>query len=283
MILLTGGKGQLGGEFQKLFKKLGIEYIAPGHRELDITDINAVKNFLKGKNIDFVINCAAYNDVDKAEIEPEKCFAVNCLAPENLALESRKLGAVFVTYSSDFVFDGEKKEPYTESDIVNPMSVYSKSKAEGERRVFTACDKSFVIRTSWVFGTGNDNFVKNVIAWSQQREKLELVEDQISSPTYAKDLAEYSWKLINSDKFGLYHLSNAGTASKYDEGKYVLGKIGWKGELLKVKTSKFNLPAKRPRYSKLSNLKAEKIIGKKMPYWKNSVDRFFEEIKEGDL
>ncbi|ADO84078.1 dTDP-4-dehydrorhamnose reductase [Ilyobacter polytropus] len=283
MILLTGGKGQLGSEFQKLFKKLGVEYIAPGHREMDITDINAVKNFLDGKNIDFVINCAAYNDVDRAEMEPENCFAVNCLAPENLALESKKIGAVFVTYSSDFVFDGEKKKPYTESDIVNPMSVYSKSKAEGEKRVFTACDKIFVIRTSWVFGTGNNNFVKNVINWSQQRGKIELVEDQVSSPTYAKDLAEYSWKLINSDKYGLYHLSNTGTASKYEEGKYILEKIGWKGELLKVKTSKFNLPAKRPRYSKLSNQKAEKITGKKMPQWKNSIDRFFEEIKEGDL
>ncbi|WP_320047717.1 dTDP-4-dehydrorhamnose reductase [uncultured Ilyobacter sp.] len=283
MILLTGGKGQLGSEFQKLFKRVGIEYIATGHRELDITDIDAVKNFLKEKNIDIIINCAAYNYVDRAEKEPEKCFAVNSLAPKNLALESKKIGAVFVTYSSDFVFDGGKKKPYTESDIPNPMSVYSKSKVEGEKCVFAAYDKSFVIRTSWVFGMGNNNFVKNVIKWSKAREKLELVEDQVSSPTYAKDLAEYSWELINSDKYGLYHLSNAGVASKYEEGKYILEKIGWKGELVKVNTSKFNLPARRAEYSKLSSQKAEKIIGKKMPHWKNAIDRFFKEMEEGNL
>jgi len=282
MILLTGGTGQLGREFQNLFKKLGIEYISPGRGELDITDINTVKNFIEGKEIDFIINCAAYNDVDRAETEPEKCFALNSLAPVNLALEAKKLGAFFVTYSSDFVFNGVKKNPYTESDLPDPISIYSESKAEGEKRVFAAYEKSFVIRTSWVFGMGNNNFVKSVISWSKERKKLELVDDQVSSPTYSKDLAEYSWKLIKSGKFGLYHLSNAGIASKYDEGKYILKKLGWKGELVKVKTSKFNLPAKRPEYSKLSSQKSEKIIGMKMPHWKNAIDRFFEEMEEGD-
>ncbi|WP_319371569.1 dTDP-4-dehydrorhamnose reductase [uncultured Ilyobacter sp.] len=283
MILLTGANGQLGREFQKLFKRKGVRYIGLGREELDITDMDAVKNFLKEKNIDYIINCAAYNDVDKAEGEQKKCFALNCYAPENMALESKKIGTVFVTYSTDFVFDGLKNEPYTESDLPNPLNAYACSKSEGESRVLAAYDRSFVIRTSWVFGMGNDNFVKRVIKWSKNSEKLNIVDDQVSAPTYSKDLAEYSWKLINTERFGLYHLSNSGAASKYDVAKYVLEKIEWKGRLVRAKTAEFGLPAKRSPYSKLSSEKAEKVIGEKMPHWKNGIDRFFEEMEEGNF
>jgi dTDP-4-dehydrorhamnose reductase len=279
MILLTGSDGQLGKDFQKLFDDLDLEYIATDYKELDITRQDDIRNFVKDKNIDYIINCAAYNDVDKAEEESQKCFVLNSIAPKNLALISKEIGAVYVTYSTDFVFDGEKKTPYTEEDMPNPMCVYSKAKLEGEKNVLKIYEKSFVIRTSWVFGLANNNFNKQVINWSKNRSELNIVDDQVSVPTYSKDLAEYSWKLIKSNEFGLYHLVNNGVASKYDQAKYVLESIGWNGKLGTAKTEDFNLPAKRAEYSKLSSKRAEKIIGEKMPCWKDAVDRFLKELE----
>jgi dTDP-4-dehydrorhamnose reductase len=222
--------------------------------------------------------------VDKAEEEIEQCYKLNTYAPRNLALIAEEIGAVYVTYSTDFVFDGEKKEPYTEDDNPNPFSVYAKSKLEGERLTLENYEKSFVIRTSWVFGIANNNFSKLVINWSKNRDDLNIVDDQVSVPTYSKDLSKYSWELIKSNKFGLYHISNAGIASKYDQAKYVLDKIGWCGKLGKAKKKDFNLPAKRAEYSKLSSEKAEKVIGEIIPHWKDAIDRFLEEMKEkGEL
>ena len=209
---------------------------------------------------------------------------LNAEAPKNLALIANKIGAIFVTYSSDFVFDGLEKEPYTEKDILNPISEYSKSKVQGEKMVLESCKRSFVIRTSWLFGIGGNNFNKQVINWSKSRNELNIVDDQVSVPTYSMDLAEFSWKLIQTEKFGLYHITNDGIASKYDQAKYVLEKIGWKGTLGRAKTVDFNLPAKRPAYSKLDSSKVEKLLGEKIPTWQSGIDRFLEEMKEnGEL
>ena len=283
-ILLTGSNGQLGHDFKKIFNKKNIKYIATDYKELDITsDKDLNKFFQENEEITHVINCAAYNDVDKAENDP-KTWLLNAEAPKNLALIANKIGAIFVTYSSDFVFDGLEKEPYTEKDILNPISEYSKSKVQGEKMVLESCKRSFVIRTSWLFGIGGNNFNKQVINWSKSRNELNIVDDQVSVPTYSMDLAEFSWKLIQTEKFGLYHITNDGIASKYDQAKYVLEKIGWKGKLGRAKTVDFNLPAKRPAYSKLDSSKVEKLIGEKIPTWQSGIDRFLEEMKEnGEL
>ena len=283
-ILLTGSNGQLGHDFKKIFNKKNIKYIATDYKELDITsDKDLNKFFQENEEITHVINCAAYNDVDKAENDP-KTWLLNAEAPKNLALIANKIGAIFVTYSSDFVFDGLEKEPYTEKDILNPISEYSKSKVQGEKMVLESCKRSFVIRTSWLFGIGGNNFNKQVINWSKSRNELNIVDDQVSVPTYSMDLAEFSWKLIQTGKFGLYHITNDGIASKYDQAKYVLEKIGWKGTLGRAKTADFNLPAKRPAYSKLGSSKVEKLLGEKIPTWQSGIDRFLEEMKEnGEL
>ena len=247
MILITGANGQLGYDFQRLFDSLEVKYIATDVADFDITNEKSIDDFfLKHNNISLIINCAAYNDVDKAESEPDFCILLNSRAPFNLAKKTKEIGATFVTYSTDFVFDGDIRDPYTEEDIPNPPSVYAKSKRMGEEAVLAEYDKSFVIRTSWVFGIANNNFVKQVINWSKTRDNLNIVDDQISAPTYSKDLAEFSWKLIQTGKFGLYHISNNGSASKYDQAKYVLDKIGWSGTLGRAKTKEFNLPAARP-------------------------------------
>ncbi len=278
-VLITGANGQLGYDFQRLFDKKKIEYVATDYKELNITDIDAIKKFILGKGFTHIINCAAYNNVDKAEEEKERCFALNTYAPRDLANIAKEIGAIFATYSTDFVFGGEKVTPYTEEDIPNPPSVYALSKYEGEKLVLEAYKKSFVIRTSWVFGIANNNFNKQVIGWSKGRDKLNIVDDQISVPTYSKDLAEYSWELIKTSKFGLYQLSNDGECSKKEQARYVLNNIGWTGKLDSAKTVDFNLPAKRSKYSKISSEKAEKIIGKKMPHWKDAMDSFLEELK----
>ena len=283
-ILLTGSNGQLGHDFKKIFNKKNIEYIATDYKELDITnDEDLNKFFQENEGITHVINCAAYNDVDKAETD-KKVWLLNAEAPKKLAEFSKKIGAIFVTYTTDFVFDGEKNSPYVEGDKTNGISEYGKSKAQGEKDVLEAYDKSFVIRTSWVFGIANNNFNKQVINWSKSRNELNIVDDQVSVPTYSMDLAEFSWKLIQTGKFGLYHITNDGIASKYDQAKYVLEKIGWKGTLGRAKTADFNLPAKRPAYSKLDSSKVEKLLGEKIPTWQSGIDRFLEEMKEnGEL
>ena len=283
-ILLTGSNGQLGHDFKKIFNKKNIEYIATDYKELDITnDEDLNKFFQENEGITHVINCAAYNDVDKAETD-KKVWLLNAEAPKKLAEFSKKIGAIFVTYTTDFVFDGEKNSPYMEDDKTNGVSEYGKSKAQGEKDVLEAYDKSFVIRTSWVFGIANNNFNKQVINWSKSRNELNIVDDQVSVPTYSMDLAEFSWKLIQTEKFGLYHITNDGIASKYDQAKYVLEKIGWKGTLGRAKTADFNLHAKRPAYSKLDSSKVEKLLGEKIPTWQSGIDRFLEEMKEnGEL
>ena len=279
MILITGAKGQLGYDFQRLFDEIDEKYIATDRDDLDITDIEKVREFVKDKNITLIINCAAYNNVDKAEEEPEICKKLNTYAPRDLAIVAKEIGADYITYSTDFVFDGKKKAPYTEEDIPNPLSVYGRSKYEGEKEVFKVKLDSFVVRTSWVFGIANNNFNKQVINWSKSKDELSIVDDQISSPTYSKDLAYYSWELIKTKKYVLYHLSNDGEASKYDQGKYVLEKIGWQGKVNRAKTKDFNLKAKRAEYTKLDSSKLEKVIDKKIPSWENGIDRFLEEME----
>lgn len=278
MILITGANGQLGHDLQRILDERKEEYVATDRETLDITNIDMVREFVKDKNISLIINCAAYNNVDKAEDEVELCKMLNTYAPRDLAIVAKEIGVDYITYSTDFVFDGKKKLPYTEEDTPNPLSVYGKTKYEGEKEVFRAKPDSFVVRTSWVFGIGNNNFNKQVISWSKNKDELSIVDDQVSSPTYSYDLAYYSLELVKTKKYGLYHLSNEGEASKYDQAKYVLEKTNWQGKLNRAKTKDFNLKAKRAEYTKLSSEKLESVIGQKLPTWQSGIDRFLEEL-----
>ena len=279
MILITGANGQLGYDFQRLFDSLGTKYIATDIANFDITDRKSIDDFFSiHSNISLIINCAAYNDVDKAESEIELCNKLNAEAPFNLAKKAKEIGAIFITYSTDFVFYGDIRNPYTEEDMPNPPSIYAKSKRLGEISVLEEYEKVFIIRTSWLFGLANNNFNTQVINWSKDCTELSIVDDQLSSPTYSKDLAYYSWKLINTNLYGLYHITNSGSCSKYDQAKYVLDKIGWTGNLRRIKTEDLNLSAKRSKFSKLDSTKVENIIGEKIPGWQEAIDRYFNEL-----
>ena len=275
-ILITGANGQLGQAFQKKFEQLNIQYIAKGSKELDITKIDQLRNLVQNeKGITHIINCAAYNHVDKAEEEWEKAYQINGLGVRNLSIISNEINAELIHYSTDYVFSGKKGE-YTIYDTVDPINKYGESKALGEREV-TQAQGYYLIRTSWVFGVGKDNFAKKVINWSQNNKELKITTDEKSAPTYTEDLVEATLELIKQKVYGIYHITNT-PCTRYEWAEYILKKIGWEGTLKPAKRSDFNLPAKRPESSVLNNFGYTEVTGKTMPEWKDATDRFLKEM-----
>jgi len=277
-ILISGAKGQLGQEFQKLFQKEKIEYIPTDHEELDITNLKKIREYVKDKNITHIINCAAYNLVDKAEEDWKTAYNVNGLAVKNLAIIANEKNAELIHYSTDYVFGGNKNEPYTIYDKPNPINKYGESKELGEKFISLAY-KYYLIRVSWVFGIGNNNFAKKVIQWSKNNEVLKIADDEISSPTYAVDLAYATYKLIQEKAYGLYHITNT-SCSRYEWAEYILKKVNWNGKLERASKDDFKLPAKRPGNSVLDNYGLKETINYEMPTWQDATERFLKELKE---
>lgn len=275
-VLITGANGQLGQEFQKLFGKEGIEYIPAGHGTLDITNLRMLREFVKGKNISHIINCAAYNAVDKAEEDWKTAYLVNGFGVRNLAIVANEIGAELIHYSTDYVFDGRKKSPYTIYDAPNPINKYGESKLLGERFCQMA-QKYYLVRVSWVFGSGNINFPKKVLEWIKGKDIIRIADDEISSPTYAVDLAYATYLLIKERAYGLYHITNT-PASRYEWAEYILNKINFKGKIERAKRDEFKLPAKRPGYSVLDNFGLKETINFEMPSWQEATDRFLKEL-----
>lgn len=277
-ILITGANGQLGKDFQKYLKQKNIDHIPTDSSDLDITNLKQLRQFTKENDgITHIINCAAYNAVDKAEEEWEKAYSINGLGVRNLALISNKINAELIHYSTDYVFSGDKGSKYTIYDTPNPINKYGESKALGEKFVKLS-DKYYLIRVSWVFGTGNNNFAKKVIEWSKNKKELRIVDDEISSPTYTVDLVKATINLIKMKAYGLYHITNT-PCSRYEWAEYILKETGWNGKLSKAKKEEFNLPAERPDYAVLDNFGYYETTGEKMPEWKNATKKFLEEMR----
>jgi len=275
-VLITGANGQLGQEFQKKFNQLKIVHIPTDYQQLDITNIDQIRKLVqKEKDITHIINCAAYNNVDKAEEEWEKAYTINGLAVRNLAIVSNEINAELIHYSTDYVFSGTKKE-YTIYDEPSPINKYGESKALGEKEVKQA-QKYYLIRVSWVFGMGNINFAKKVISWSKDKEELSITTDEKSAPTYTVDLVEATLELIKQKVYGLYHITNT-PCTRYEWAEYILKQIGWQGRLKQAKRSDFNLPAMRPESSVLNNFGYSQVTGKSMPDWKDATNRFLKEM-----
>lgn len=278
LVLITGANGQLGRAFQELFKNEGAEFIAAPKEELDITDLKKIREFVsKNPGITHIINCAAYNKVDEAEKDWKTAYLVNGLGPRNLAIVANEIDAELVHYSTDYVFSGEKGSPYTIYDTPDPINRYGESKVLGERFIMSIADKLYLIRTGWVFGDG-ENFAKKVIEWSKKNQVLRIVDDEISSPTYAPDLARATGELIKQRAYGLYHITNRGYCSRYEWAEFILNKIGWSGELKRAKQEDFNLPAKRPKFSVLEGFGLWETIGMKMEEWIRRTTEFIEKI-----
>ena len=278
-VLVTGAEGQLAGEIIRQCMECGYEVIAHNRVTLDICDAHCLNNIVAEAKPDVVVNCAAYNDVDKAETDWQTAYMVNGIGVKNLAYACRKFGAVLMHFSSDYVFDGTSSRPYTIGDIPRPISRYAASKHLGEQLMQSHIDRFFLIRTSWVFGNGKFSFPLRLLEWAGKNRVLRIVDDQASSPTYAADLAQASIKLLNTENYGLFHITNSGSASKYEWAGYILNHIGWDGLLQRVKSEEFNSPAQRPKYSVLDNFPLDRVIGGTPPGWQDATDRFMKELK----
>lgn len=261
------------------------DIIAVDLPRFDITNKAQVLTYIEKLGPEIIINCAAYTNVDACETEQALADQVNGVAVGYLAEAAKKVDAVLVHISTDYVFDGHKSTPYDEEDPANPQSAYGRSKLLGERELLSSClDKFFIVRTSWLYGPGGNNFVETIIRLAKERSELRIVCDQIGSPTYTGDLASAVFCLLQSSSpFGIYHFSNEGECSWYEFSKKIVGLARARGELLKVesicpiKTEEYPLPAKRPQNSLFSKEKYMKATGKQIPLWEESLANYFTE------
>lgn len=246
------------------------------HKSLDIADSDLVTQTLKKDRPDAVINCAAWTDVDGCEFDQERAFGANARGPENLANASREIGAVLVTVSTDYVFDGQKQGFYTQRDNPNPESVYGASKLEGERRAQLADARTVVVRTGFVFGLAGTNFLSTIIQRARRGEKLKAIDDAYGTPTYAPELARRLRELAQLDLPGVFHVVSAGDGASYEE--FVRAALDLGGypstNVESVKTDSLNRPAPRPRNSRLKCLFSEAIGLAPLPFWKDSLQSF---------
>ncbi len=266
--LVVGGGGQLG---QALNLKLP-DVISVERDELDITDYQAVREYLHQSNAQFVINTAAYTAVDKAEEEIELAFRVNTQGAKNLALASQETKMSLVYISTDYVFDGESDSPYRENSKTNPLSVYGKTKVAGEEEVRRFNAQHMIVRTSWLYGTWGANFVTNMIKRAESG-RVRVVTDQIGSPTYVNHLAEGIHSLLCVGEYGTFHMAGGGQASWYELTKEVFDQLGLDVQVDPALTSEFPTPAPRPKYSVLGSLCLPNIHTA-LPHWKEGVKDF---------
>jgi len=256
-ILVTGAQGQLGTDMVLCLERQPEQYqvFGYGRSELDITDVSQVAKIFEQVKPDVVLHTAAYTQVDQAETDRDRAYAVNALGTRNLVLEAEKVGAKFVYLSTDYVFDGQHRQgvPYKESDRTNPQSVYGQSKRAGEEYVLSLSSQYFIVRTSWVYGKYGANFVKTMLKLGSEGKPLKVVDDQFGSPTYTVDLACFLKQLIGTEKYGIYHATNSGSCSWYEFAKEVFAAAGMKVELTPCTTADFPRPAPRPAYSVLEH------------------------------
>lgn len=265
--LITGAKGQLAKEFVKELTNKGFEFIALTKEELDISDTNKVFKVIKEIKPDIVINCAAYNLVDKAESSPTEAIAVNTLGVANLAFACADVKATLVHYSTDYVFDGTKRGFYTEEDQPTPLNEYGKSKLLGEFFIQKVLENYLIFRVSWVYGEGRQNFIYKLLQWAKEREVLQIAFNEVSVPTYTGFIVEKTLKALEKGLTGLYHLVPRGYASRYEWAKLALKLLRIEKVLIPVEKEIFNLPAKRPDFSAMSCEKIEKALGEAFEEW----------------
>jgi dTDP-4-dehydrorhamnose reductase len=274
-ILITGANGQLAREFQRYFERTGTHTVtALSKKELDISDFESVSGVLSSNNPSVVINCAAYNLVDRAEDDSDAAFRVNAAGVKNLAVSCRANSVFLVHYSTDYVFDGTKENYYTETDSTYPLNVYGESKLSGERMLAEETDNFLLFRVSWVFGQGTANFLYKLSEWAKDRDILKIVCNQVSVPTYTEDIVKYTIAALDKGLRGTYHLPNSGYASRYEVARYYIERLGLKRTVLPVDSIFFNERARRPYFSAMSNKKLSKELGVEIPGWADAVDRF---------
>lgn len=285
-ILITGANGQLGTEFKQISKFFPhYHFVFASRDELDIADADSVNNFFNSSALSYCINCAAYTAVDKAETETEQAYNVNSRATENLAKASEEYNTRFIHISTDYVFDGTASSPYKEDSKTNPVSVYGKSKLEGEQKAIKANPDSVIIRTAWVYSQFGKNFVKTMLRLMNDKPEIGVVSDQVGSPTYAADIATAIMKIISSGDWypGIYHFSNQGIISWHEFATAIKELSGSNCKVNPITTDQYPTPAKRPAYSVMDSSKISTTYNISLINWKQSLQTCLERIKEQTL
>ena len=278
-VWIVGSGGQIGTAINAVLDPLEIEVFNTDKNELDITETDEVLSFGEINRPDVIINCAAVTDTELCEKEPELAYRVNALGARNLSIVARKVGAKMVQLSTDDVFDGLSKKPYSEFDDTNPTTVYGRSKRAGENYVKEFTHKHFIIRSNWVYGEGH-NFVTRVLDAADQGKPLAVASDQFGSPTSAKDLARIILYLIRTNEYGTYHATCKGTCNRYEFANEILRIAGKKVDLKSVPTSESDLSSVRPAYAVLDNFILRIIDVYEMPEWRASLEEYMNERME---
>jgi dTDP-4-dehydrorhamnose reductase len=272
-ILVIGAKGQLGSELQEISKNYPFQFFFYDVAEMDITNKDLVDQGIAALKPDYLINCAAYTAVDKAEADKELAFAINAEAVKYLALACNANNVQFIHISTDYVFSGNAKEPYKEDDTLSPINVYGESKLKGEEEAIAGNKNVIIIRTAWVYSIYGNNFVKTMLRLMKSKPEINVVADQVGSPTYAHDLAEAIIQIISSGEWvpGVYHFTNEGVISWFDFANEIKAQSSLSCKVNAISTEQYPTPARRPKYSVLDKTKIQQTFGIKLKDWKESL------------
>lgn len=273
-ILVTGVKGQLGYDVVKELDKRGHESIGVDREEMDLTSSEQIKKYIENINPEAIIHCGAYTSVDLAEENEKLCRRVNAIATKEIAEYAKKIDIPMIYISTDYIFDGKKDGVYDENDVANPINVYGKTKYEGELYVREILEKYYIVRISWGFGNNGNNFIDTMLRLSKDRESLNVINDQIGSPTYTKDLAPLLVDMIETDKYGTYHATNEGFCSWYDFAKEIFKYQSSNISVRAIAASEYYTKAKRPINSKMNKSKLTENGFKLLRSWEKAVQDY---------
>lgn len=284
-ILITGGDGQLGNAIREASKNFSdFKLIFTDIQDFDITKAESVQSYLSQEHYDYLINCAAYTAVDKAEEEKDLAFMINASGPENLAIACEQNNCRLIHISTDYVFDGYGHIPYKEDMETKPPSVYGQTKLAGEEAILKNSNSALIIRTSWLYSEFGNNFLKTMLKYGAERDELRVIFDQIGTPTYAGDLAMGILQIVESNQIfersEIFHFSNEGVISWYDFAKEIMDFAKLSCKITPIESWEYPLPAPRPNYSVLNKAKIKKQFNLSIPYWKDSFKSCLEKLKE---
>lgn len=278
-VLVTGASGQLGYDVVKRLKELNIECRGVSSRDFDITDSAAAEKYIMDYLPDTIIHCAAYTAVDKAEEEKDKCRIINAIGTENIARVCKKITAKMVYISTDYVFPGMGEQFYEVDDEKGPCNVYGRTKLEGELAVQNTLKEYFIVRISWVFGSNGSNFVKTMLRLGQEKREMNVVNDQIGSPTYTADLAILLCNMIQTEKYGVYHVTNEGICSWAEFAAEIFKQSGLRVKVKGIPTKEYKTKAVRPLNSRLSKNKLVEAGFSELPEWHDALKRYLKQLE----
>ena len=288
-ILITGANGQLGHEMQRVAKESNDNYIftdvAEGYENLDITDLEAIRKMVKANNVEIIVNCAAYTNVDRAESDFDTANLINNTAAGNLATAMKEVEGTLIHVSTDYVFQGDRNIPCREDWPTNPLGVYGKTKLAGEKAIEATGCQHIILRTAWLYSQWGKNFVKTMQSLTASKDSLKVVFDQVGTPTFAGDLADAIAHIINTrqlDKTGIYHFSNEGVCSWFDFAKIICELSGNTCDIQPCYSEEFPSPVKRPHFSVLDKSKLKSTFGIRVPYWTDSLKKCIKQLADNN-